>query len=84
MNRWGNLSSLGSTDTRADVGGRPVRKRLDEDRRDELLGGVMAIIAERGFSQVQVAELARRLSAEGMMDPSRKRGLPSFPERIGL
>jgi AcrR family transcriptional regulator len=38
-----------------------VRKRLDDDRRDELLDGVMAIIAERGFSQVQVAELAREL-----------------------
>jgi AcrR family transcriptional regulator len=38
-----------------------VRKRLDEDRRDELLDGVMRIIAERGFSQVTIAELAREL-----------------------
>jgi AcrR family transcriptional regulator len=38
-----------------------VRKRLDENRRDELLDGVMRIIAERGFSQVTIAELAREL-----------------------
>ena len=38
-----------------------MRKRLDEDRRDELLDGVMRIIAERGFSQVTIAELAREL-----------------------
>lgn len=38
-----------------------MRKRLDEDRRDELLDGVMGIIAERGFSQVTIAELAREL-----------------------
>lgn len=38
-----------------------VRKRLDEDRRDELLDGVMGIIAERGFSRVTIAELAREL-----------------------
>jgi AcrR family transcriptional regulator len=38
-----------------------VRRRLDGDRRDELLDGVMRIIAERGFSQVTIAELAREL-----------------------
>ncbi len=38
-----------------------LRKRLDEDRRNELLDGVMRIIGERGFSQVTVAELAREL-----------------------
>jgi AcrR family transcriptional regulator len=38
-----------------------LRKRLDEDRRDDLLDGVMTIIAERGFSQVTIAELAREL-----------------------
>ena len=38
-----------------------LRKRLDDDRRDELLDGVMAIIAARGFSQVTIAELAREL-----------------------
>lgn len=38
-----------------------MRKRLDGDRREELLDGVMRVIAERGFSQVTVAELAREL-----------------------
>jgi AcrR family transcriptional regulator len=38
-----------------------VRKRLDEDRRGELLDGFMRIIAERGFSQVTIADLAREL-----------------------
>ena len=38
-----------------------MRKRLDEDRRDELLDGVMRIIAERGFSDVQMAEMVREL-----------------------
>jgi AcrR family transcriptional regulator len=61
MNDGGDSSSLGSTDAHAHVEGRAVRKRLDDDRRDELLDGVMAIIAKRGFSQVQVAEMARVL-----------------------
>jgi AcrR family transcriptional regulator len=38
-----------------------MRKRLDEARRDELLDGVMRIVAERGFSRVTIAELAREL-----------------------
>jgi AcrR family transcriptional regulator len=38
-----------------------LRKRLDEDRRHELLDGVMRVIGERGFSQVTIAELAREL-----------------------
>lgn len=38
-----------------------MRKRLNEDRRGELLDGVMTIIAERGFSHVTIAELARAL-----------------------
>ena len=38
-----------------------MRKRLDENRRHELLDGVMRIIAARGFSQVTIAELAREL-----------------------
>jgi exodeoxyribonuclease VII large subunit len=40
--------------------------------------------AGEGLLRVQVADLARRLSAEGLMDPSRKRPLPAFPQRIGL
>jgi AcrR family transcriptional regulator len=38
-----------------------VRRRLNNGRREELLDGVMAIIAARGFSQVRTAELAREL-----------------------
>jgi AcrR family transcriptional regulator len=39
-----------------------VRRRLDDDRRGELLDGVMGIIAARGFSSVPVSELAHELS----------------------
>jgi AcrR family transcriptional regulator len=38
-----------------------MRRRLDTHRRDELLDGVMGIIAERGFSHVTIAELAKEL-----------------------
>jgi exodeoxyribonuclease VII large subunit len=34
--------------------------------------------------RLQVAALARRLDAEGLMDASRKRSLPALPLRIGL
>ena len=36
-------------------------RRLDDERREELLDGVMRIIAARGFSEVQVSEIAREL-----------------------
>ena len=45
----------------ADAAGRNVRRRFDDDRRNELLDGVMRIIAARGFSQVQIAEVAHEL-----------------------
>jgi AcrR family transcriptional regulator len=38
-----------------------VSRRLDDDRRGELLDGVMRIIAARGFSEVRVSEMAREL-----------------------
>ncbi len=38
-----------------------MRKRLDNGRREELLDGVMDIIAARGFSEVRTAEMAREL-----------------------
>lgn len=41
-------------------------------------------IAGEGALRLQVAELARRLEAEGLMDASRKRPVPAFPGRIGL
>jgi AcrR family transcriptional regulator len=38
-----------------------VPRRLDDERREELLDGVMRIIAARGFSVVLVSEIAREL-----------------------
>ncbi len=38
-----------------------MAKRLAKGRRDELLDGVMGIIAARGFSGVRVSELAAEL-----------------------
>lgn len=41
-------------------------------------------LAGEGELRMQVAALARRLKAEGLMDPARKRALPSCPARIGV
>ncbi|OUO88943.1 exodeoxyribonuclease VII large subunit [Gordonibacter sp. An230] len=41
-------------------------------------------LAGEGRLRQQVAELARRLKAEGLMDPARKRSLPSYPLVVGL
>ena len=38
-----------------------MRRRLDNGRREELLDGVMDIVAARGFSGLRTAELAREL-----------------------
>ncbi len=38
-----------------------ARKRFDDERRQELLDGVMAIIAARGFSEITVSEIAHEL-----------------------
>jgi AcrR family transcriptional regulator len=38
-----------------------MRKRLDRGRREELLGGVMRIISERGFSDLRILDLAEEL-----------------------
>ena len=40
--------------------------------------------AGEGNLRLQVAALARKLEAEGLMRPERKRALPRFPERIAL
>lgn len=40
--------------------------------------------AGEGVLRLQVAALARRLEAEGLMAPERKRALPTFPRKIGL
>ena len=36
-------------------------RRLDDERCNELLDGVMRIVAARGFSEVQISEMAREL-----------------------
>lgn len=41
-------------------------------------------VAGEGELRMRVEELARKLAAEGLMDPARKRPLPAYPERIGL
>ena len=41
-------------------------------------------LAGEGSLRMQVADLARRLSAEGLMAPERKRPVPAYPERIGV
>lgn len=42
------------------------------------------VMAGEGNLRLQVANLARKLQAEGLMDAARKRPLPAFPETIGL
>jgi exodeoxyribonuclease VII large subunit len=37
-----------------------------------------------GLLQLKLEELRQRLEAEGLFEPSRKRALPTFPERIGV
>lgn len=41
-------------------------------------------LAGEGRLRQQVAELARKLEAEGLMHPGRKRALPPLPVRVGL
>ena len=41
-------------------------------------------LAGEGDLRLRVANIARKLQAEGLTDPARKRPLPSYPERIGL
>lgn len=41
-------------------------------------------LAGEGRLRLQVANLARRLEAEGLMNPARKRNLPAYPHTIGL
>ena len=41
-------------------------------------------LAGEGNLRLQVAALARKLEAEGLMRPERKRALPRFPQRIAL
>ncbi|MDO4290750.1 MAG: exodeoxyribonuclease VII large subunit [Eggerthellaceae bacterium] len=41
-------------------------------------------LAGEGMLRMQVANLARKLEAEGLMAPERKRALPAYPQVIGL
>lgn len=41
-------------------------------------------LAGEGDLRLKVAELARKLEAEGLMDPARKRPLPAYPDVVGL
>lgn len=40
--------------------------------------------AGEGNLRLQVANLARKLQAEGLMDPARKQPIPEFPQTIGV
>lgn len=40
--------------------------------------------AGAGILQLQLEQLTQKLEAEGLFDPSRKRPLPQFPNRIGV
>ncbi len=41
-------------------------------------------LAGEGDLRLRVAALARKLEAEGLMSPARKRSIPAFPERIAV
>lgn len=41
-------------------------------------------LSGEGELRMRVANLAKRLQAEGLTDQARKRAIPAFPERIGL
>ena len=41
-------------------------------------------LAGEGNLRLQVANLAKKLEAQGLMDPARKKPLPLYPEKIGL
>jgi exodeoxyribonuclease VII large subunit len=63
-----------------------ARGRLDlYDARGELQMIVEAL-EPQGFGALQLAfeQLKKKLAAEGLFDPARKRPLPALPERIGI
>ena len=41
-------------------------------------------LAGEGDLRLKVAQLARKLQAEGLMDPERKKAIPRLPQRIGV
>ncbi len=47
---------------------------------------IVELLEPQGYGALQVAfeQLKKRLAAEGLFDPARKRPLPRFPRRIGI
>ena len=52
--------------------------------RGALVRGTQLEVSGEGLLRQQVAALARRLEAEGLMDPSRKRPIPRFCTRVAV
>src|SRR5438874_9555774 len=76
----------------------PLRQPLADGARIQILGTVSVFEARgqyqinvqivqpfgRGVLQAKFEALKRKLEAEGLFDPARKRALPKFPKRIGI
>ncbi len=76
----------------------PLRQPLADGARIQIFGTVSVFEARgqyqiavqivqafgRGELQEKFEALKRKLEAEGLFDPARKRGLPKFPRRIGI
>ena len=76
----------------------PLRRPLVDGARIQVLGTVSVYEARgqyqiavqivqpfgQGVLQAKFEALKRRLEAEGLFDPARKRALPKFPRRIGI
>src|SRR5437016_4286157 len=76
----------------------PLRQPLTDGARVQILGTVSVFEARgqyqiivqivqpfgRGVLQAKFEALKRRLEAEGLFDPARKRALPKFPRRVGI
>src|SRR2546423_180587 len=76
----------------------PLRQPLTDGARIQILGTVSVFEARgqyqivvqivqpfgQGALQAKFEALKRKLDAEGLFDPARKRALPKFPKRIGI
>jgi exodeoxyribonuclease VII large subunit len=76
----------------------PLREPLVDGARVQIFGTVSVFEARgqyqiniqvvqpfgRGLLQAKFEALKRKLEAEGLFDPARKRALPKFPRRIGI
>jgi exodeoxyribonuclease VII large subunit len=76
----------------------PLRKPLTDGAKVQILGTVTVFEARgqyqinvqivqpfgQGMLQAKFEALKRKLEAEGLFDPARKRALPKFPRRIGI